>query len=559
MAKQNTFSLYLAKPEVADFDDLLTENALKLIKGGSAKKQSSNKLADGAVLYTFPGDSTPPKWVDILKPTFSPPGNLFSQSPCAIVAFKQGEALFAISFSYGHVYLDDAKTEADFGLKVAINAISDEKLRSVERSNIGEAIRDFAQAAGQRDLHSFGFDDALDLIRKVSGYAADSEFADMVSGSRSLRFSKKIKLTDVPDVAADAIKLFSSKAYKKTSFKIIDLLSPVLDPTLEEKLNKALVESIRDGSDEFEIAIPQILPESVGSFRFERAGCSDFHADLSLDLYREGLGDKLKTLAVDDLKRHAVTAYADSKDTPQYYWSVFDAIVGSVVLDANRYALNEGAWYCISKKFKEAADQKFIDLCGSPDKKLRPLKKISQATKKGKKSKIYYQSEESYNQEIAKETGYLLLDKQLVEIDEKHGRGIEICDLLDIEGRRFIHVKKSSRQSSVLSHFFKQGGNSAQMLKRFEPVKIRLIELVEKLYGDKKAKELEAALKETWTVEFQIADFPRADGKHTIPFFSKLTLQEEASTIAAMGFKVRVGFITLLRAEKTAPAAKKAA
>ena len=46
---------------------------------------------------------------------------------------------------------------------------SDGKLRSVERSNIGAAIRDFAQAAGQRDLRSFGFDDALDLIRKVSG------------------------------------------------------------------------------------------------------------------------------------------------------------------------------------------------------------------------------------------------------------------------------------------------------------------------------------------------------------------------------------------------------
>src|SRR3546814_1130007 len=69
--------------------------------------------------------------------------------------------------------LDDAKTEADFGLKVAINAISDEKLRSVERSNIGAAIRDFAQAAGQRDLRAFGFDEALDLIRKGPIYEFD--------------------------------------------------------------------------------------------------------------------------------------------------------------------------------------------------------------------------------------------------------------------------------------------------------------------------------------------------------------------------------------------------
>ena len=90
---------------------------------------------------------------------------------------------FAVTFAYAHVYLDDSKTEADFGLKVAINAVSDEKLRSVERSNIGAAIRDFAQAAGQRDLRTFGFDDALDLIRKISGRAADKGFADTVTHS----------------------------------------------------------------------------------------------------------------------------------------------------------------------------------------------------------------------------------------------------------------------------------------------------------------------------------------------------------------------------------------
>jgi uncharacterized protein (TIGR04141 family) len=107
------------------------------------------------------------------------------------LAFRAGNAFFALIFAYAHVYLDDAKTEADFGLKVAVNAVSDENLRSVKRSNIGAAIRDFAQAAGQRDLRSFGFRDALDLIRKVSGRAADESFAEMVTGSRALRFSKK--------------------------------------------------------------------------------------------------------------------------------------------------------------------------------------------------------------------------------------------------------------------------------------------------------------------------------------------------------------------------------
>jgi uncharacterized protein (TIGR04141 family) len=44
--------------------------------------------------------------------------------------------VFALTFSFGHVYPDDSKTVADFWLKVVINAVNDDRLRSVERSNI---------------------------------------------------------------------------------------------------------------------------------------------------------------------------------------------------------------------------------------------------------------------------------------------------------------------------------------------------------------------------------------------------------------------------------------
>jgi uncharacterized protein (TIGR04141 family) len=148
----------------------------------------------------------------------------------------------------------------------------------------------------------------------------------------------------------------------------------------------------------------------------------------------------------------------------------------------------------------------------------------------------------------AAETDYLLLDQKLIQIDEVPGPGIEVCDLLDVKGRRFIHVKKSSRQSSVLSHFFKQGSNSARMLRQYEPFKAGFLEVVRKHFGQAKARELEKALAERWTIEFQIADFPRPDGTNNIPFFSKLTLKEEARSIEAMGFDVRVGFIKLTRA-----------
>ncbi len=132
-------------------------------------------------------------------------------------------------------------------------------------------------------------------------------------------------------------------------------------------------------------------------------------------------------------------------------------------------------------------------------------------------------------------------------MSEMPGPGVEMCDLIDLPARRFIHVKKSSRRSSVLSHFFKQGGNSAQLLRKYTKFGEELVRVVDRNYGQATAAMLSEALKQKWTVEFQIADFPRSNGTHDIPFFSKLSLRDEARNISAMGFDVRVGFITLAR------------
>jgi len=546
MKRKHTYSLYLAKNGVSDFSEMITDTAADLVRRGAAKSFDSKTLGKGARLFVFPGHRTTPKWVDPLKEEFKFGLDLFSQSPAAVLVFKAEDRFFCLTFSFGHVYLDHFKTESEFGLRVAINAVNDEKLRSVERSNIGDAIRDFAQAASQRDLRSFGFGDALDLIRKVSGFSEDVDFAETVTGSRALRFSKAINLKEVPEAAPSALKLFRSKAYKKTAFKVIDFLAVVSDPQLHNELDENLVAAIKSGSDEFEIAIPQILPEQIGSFRFERAGASQFHADLSLEIYRNGLGGNLQKLTLQDLKHHIVTAYSDAYEHPLQSWSVRHALVGSTLVDGKRYALNEGLWYRIDDKFKAAADLEFEQAISAPDMKLRPLKKVVSVERR--KQTISYQSEQTYNKEISEETGYLLLDRKLIQIEDVPGAGVEACDLLDLDGRRFIHVKKSSRQSSVLSHLFKQGGNAAQLFRKYEPFRSKVASLIENEYGRRKAQEFRRVLDDTWTVEFQIADFPRKNGRFNIPFFSKLTLRDEVKNIAAMGFKVRIGFIKLVNA-----------
>lgn len=349
----------------------------------------------------------------------------------------------------------------------------------------------------------------------------------------------------MPDTAAEALELFGQENYKNTAFQIIDFLSPVFDTGLIAELDSELIKAITDGSDEFELALPEIIATGVGTFRFEKAKANEYHASLSLELYRDALGEELPNISIEELKKHKIAAYSEAGDVRIESWSVYDAIVGSAVLNGGRYALNEGTWYRIDQAYKNAADESFLRLIGAPDPHFIPFRKTSQARQKGKKPKVYFQSEGSYNEERAQASGYLLLDQKLIEIPEEPGRGVEACDLLDLNGRRFIHVKKSSRQSSVLSHFFKQGANAAQMLRKYQPFREALVAKVRELYGAAAAERLSDCLDEKWTVEFQIADSPRRNGNFDIPFFSKLTLRDEARDMEAMQFNVSVKFIRL--------------
>jgi hypothetical protein len=96
MAKLNKFSLYLAKADATNFEDLLTANARDLVKKGFAKKSTSSKFADGAAL--FPGHRTIPQWVGLLKSSFDLP-DVFSQSPCAPLIFRKDKFVFVLTFT----------------------------------------------------------------------------------------------------------------------------------------------------------------------------------------------------------------------------------------------------------------------------------------------------------------------------------------------------------------------------------------------------------------------------------------------------------------------------
>ncbi len=323
---------------------------------------------------------------------------------------------------------------------------------------------------------------------------------------------------------------------------MLDFLSPVTDFAIISALDQELVDDVRGQEGKFELSLPEITGDRAATYKFSKLNVRSYFSDLTVAKYQQVLGNSLSDLTVESLNHHQVLAFEEDSAHAFSKWSVYKSLIGSVQFLEKRYALNEGIWYAVGEELKASADALFLDVCSAPDPIFIPLMR----TQKGKGGQYLYQTEASYNEERADKSGLLLLDAKLVHIPEIPGSGVEVCDLLDIENKRLIHVKKSSRKSSVLSHFFKQGHNSARLLKTSSSFKAAFVKKVRDNYGDEKATFLQTQLNEEgWVVEYLIADTPRSTGEHNIPFFSKLTLRNEVINLKSMDFDVVLRFITL--------------
>jgi uncharacterized protein (TIGR04141 family) len=184
-----TLTIHLAKEGADEFDDLLSQEARRRLNHPSTRIVDSDDFGDGARLYLFVAAFQSPRWLIELQRHFDFEGRVETASAAAVLLFRAANRVFASTFAHGWMYLDDHRFEGDFGLRVAINALDDAKLRRLERANLGDALRGVALSPFQRELTSFGLDDALDLIRKISGRTRDEATADAMTGSRSLRVS----------------------------------------------------------------------------------------------------------------------------------------------------------------------------------------------------------------------------------------------------------------------------------------------------------------------------------------------------------------------------------
>ncbi|GAB3031549.1 TIGR04141 family sporadically distributed protein [Parafrigoribacterium mesophilum] len=467
-----------------------------------------------------------PEWVKYVTPVLGSDLDAKTASASGLLIIKAVNRYFALSFGFGRSFLDPSKIERRFGLKVALNRIDAQQIRSLDTKTFEDmVVSKTTQTSKNAELANFGVDAARDLLRAVTGKPSDKSLGRTISGSDALVLTTKRSVKELPDLLAELLVAYEDDAYK-ARFEWIDHLAEVKDPTNIRALDAQLVKQLQVGDTaRTHLAMPENFGwDEISGFKIDGAGRTEFD-DLDLDEYLEALGDKRNDLTVEQLKSHKVKVGWIRSGNFDARWSVYNALVSEQHVDQKLFALIEGRWFEIAETLVAEVDSYLESL------------PVAETTLP---SAIKNESEGTYNARVAElSTDLLLLDKKLVRAQDA-ATSIEFCDLLS-SGSELIHVKRKSR-SATLSHLFAQGNVSANTLIGDGPFRDAVRARLGQAAGDDAARWLDLIPgsdsqpdRSRYTVHFAVLTNSKGTGTDWLPFFSKLNLMQTAKQIQSLG------------------------
>jgi len=481
-----------------------------------------------------------PKWVEFIQPSLdsSLDINEISVSSASGVLFIKTEGrIFAFTFGYGRNLLKLDCYELNFGLKVALNRIHPNKLRSLDLRTYEDMM--FAtrkQASRVADLGAFGLDVSRDLLRAVTGEPEDKSFAKRLTGADALTFTAQITIDQLGEKCKQILQAYYDDKYKQY-FEWVDHLNEVRDPSLIDFLNSKLEEAIKQKNiEKLYLAPPEVIDwQFIDKFRITGTRQREYD-DLDIEEYLDALGDKVNTLTVEKLKSYKVSVRWAGNEQFQYQWSLFNCIVWETIQDGHLYVLIEGKWFKVDNNFAERV-KKFVQSVPSPVYDLP-------AAKTGER-------ESEYNLRVAQEDdSFICLDKVLVK-PEDAATSIEFCDLLSSK-RQIIHVKKRTR-SATLSHLFAQGTVSARVFLQDGSVRKEIRKKIAsmdngkrflKLIPDASQRPNPSDYEITYVIISKKLEDNVADNiASLLPFFSQLNLMQNAKILQGMGYRTAVQIV----------------
>src|SRR6266567_3938963 len=407
-----------------------------------------------------------PQWVNMMNLFLEQEiPAVYTASISAVLIVQYQDRFFALPFGYGRTLLAPHSWVRDFGLKVTLNKIDPNKIRSVDSKIYDDLVVSTRKQTSQSSkIDSFELDVNRALLRGVTGEADEHDIFNRITGSGPVRVTTELAFARLADILDEIVEGYADDAYQQ-HFPWVDNVrevDPALNAELDQRLTAALAANDLAGAY---LAAPEIVDwETIHRFSYTE-GEGVLYLELSLPEYLAILDAHDLPRSTEVLKRHRVRVQYDGSEELHAKWSVYECLVWETTLGDGRFVLLEGIWFEIAPNYAaEVLD--FVTSISSTD---IPFPNA-----------VTGQREEQYNELVAAQNvdAYALLDQELFYPNNAQ-TPIEFCDLLSVGGH-LIHAKKRT-SSGTMSHLFAQGSVSSDLFLQDselrDAIRQRLIEL----------------------------------------------------------------------------------
>lgn len=512
MAKTRKLTISLLKTEVSDPQSVVPAD----------QPVKKFRLGDNGELGTLYLKRAEPKdaiWIDFFAQHISP--TEFNQvcSAGGLLVREHLGRIFAITFgNSGQFLLPKDLCEERFGLRIALNSIDKQAVKSIDRNRIDTIARQSREQTSQKaEFRDFFIDTDRDLLGAVTGNPEDESFGDWITGKDSVTIKTEVSLETLPTLLEQLFDKYKDNSYQ-TKFPWVDNLAPIRDATLPHELDAILIERMNEpnGTNNVWMAVPEIMNwNNLAGFRFRGRHSKELSHDIHLNDFRKSLKPN-EPITIDLLKSRRID-WADGNNIMQKGWSAYECLYAEVEHCGSTFLLSDRKWYRAQPDFVQRVDESFSSI---PDYSFQfpPYDKDSEA---------------AYLIELGERfpEKYSVFDRQNLQHGGDRSK-IEYCDLLSTQ-KDLIHVKHY-HQSAPLSHLFAQGLVSGELFQLDAEFRRKLNEKLPD--GRKLANTLVRPSDKEYAVVFAIiSDRP---GPLKLPLFSRLTLKHATERLKLCGFRV---------------------
>lgn len=453
-------------------------------------------------------------------------------------AYNDLNRTFALTFGSGRYILQDNVTEDRFGLRIALNSIQYDSLRSIDfnkMDGIPSIVRN--QVSRLTGIENFNINTQVNLLKSITGKLPDDkqiEIGTSMTGADSLSISTDMTINNVLGKLDQLYRLYQSEAYKQ-HFSWVDNISAIGDYTLRGELDQALFDKINSReTEDIWLALPSIVDWAMVSYLKYSGRNANKHDDVDIDSALAELFEGKEDVKAFDFKTLQVRAY-DNNDNRIKEWSLYKCLYGELLKDGKQYVLNDGCWYLVDQNFYTQIENIYHSIMPSDVNFIPWHPRFEDGKEK-------FELEKEYNKRLAdSDAQFCNMDRDLVYLQGNQDK-IEFCDVYGIEGQ-IIHVKRKGG-SELIGHLLNQGLVSATLLLTDE-------------FRNKLNARLHESHRDAWIVPEQRNEFNA--GNYSIiygimsdvggddmklPFFSKVILKEVVGTLKNYGFKVYMNKIS---------------